>query len=59
MANKQTIELNKRVSVVSGVFDTKDDKDIIIVNETEYDFEEIKKYFYGGVIKLELVEIEE
>lgn len=59
MANKQTIELNKRVSVVSGIFDTKDDKDIVIVNETEYEFDEIKKYFYGGVIKLELVEVEE
>ena len=59
MANKQTIELNKRVSVLNGTFDTKDDKDIVIVNETEYDFDEIKKYFYGGVIKLELVEVEE
>lgn len=61
---KQTpmIELGTKLSQseVIGLFDKDlDGNDIIIVDDKEYSFEEIKKYFYGGSIHLRNIMIEE
>lgn len=60
---KQTpiIELGIKLSTskLLGVFDkNQNDEDIVIVDETEYLFDDIKKYFYGGIIQMSNEEIE-
>ena len=49
------IELERKTSTskVLGILDIKDGKDIIIVDGEEHLFDDIKKYFYGGIIQLD------
>ena len=56
------IELGVKLSTskLLGKFDTNEDgNDIVIVDDTEYLFDDIKKYFYGGMISMSNEEIVE
>ena len=49
------IELGLKLSKskLLGIFDVNEDgKDVVIVDEQEYLFEDIKEYFYGGTIQM-------
>ena len=56
------IELGLKLSKskLLGVFDMNTDgKDIVIIDETEYLFDDIKQYFHGGTIQMSHEEISE
>lgn len=56
------IELGLKLSKskLLGIFDMNEDgKDIVIIDEQEYLFDDIKQYFHGGVIQMSNEEIVE